>query len=211
MPVPCQSHINCKKLEGQLIAILIIAKYSVLLLALILLDLSDVNISSYHIFLFEMSLVSVILYSASSSISSCTWSYSFMGSFFLTTFLKLMFFRDQLASHFILQMHPILLHLLHWLQLTFIYTNNSHVWSSSTFSLQTSRYMHISATRHLHLHVPQALQLSTSKMKPNIFVFPSQDLVFLPVVSSPRRLLHLHHCPRQGVILNPISLIPKSN
>ena len=66
MPVPCQSHINCKKLEGQLIAILIIAKYSVLLLALILLDLSDVNISSYHIFLFEMSLVSVILYSASS-------------------------------------------------------------------------------------------------------------------------------------------------
>lgn len=142
MPVPCQSHVSCKKLEDQLIAILIIVKYSVLLWALILPDLSDVIISSYHIVLSEMSLVSVILYSASSPTSSCTCSYSFMGSFFLTTFLKLMFFRDQLASHFILQMHPILLHLLHWLQLTFIYTNNSHVQSSSTFSLQTSRYMH---------------------------------------------------------------------
>lgn len=169
------------------------------------------NISSYHIFLFEISLVSVILYSASSPISSCICSYSFMGSFFLTTFLKLMFFRDQLASHFILQMHPILLYLLHWLQLTFIYTNNSQVRSSSTFSLQTSRDMHLSATRHLHLHVPQALQLSISKMKPKIFVFLSQDLISLPVVSSPRRLLHLHHCPGQGVILNPISLVPKSN
>lgn len=69
MPVPCQSHVSCKKLEGQLIAILIIAKYSALLLALILPDLSDVIINSYRIFLSEMSLVSVILYSASSLIS----------------------------------------------------------------------------------------------------------------------------------------------
>ena len=124
MPVPCQSHVSCKKLEGQLIAILIIAKYSALLWALVLPDLSDVIISSHHNILSEMFSVSVALYSASSPTSSCTCSCSFTGSFFLT-FLKLMFFRDQLASHFILQMHPVLLHLLHWLQLTSIYTNNS--------------------------------------------------------------------------------------
>ena len=211
MPVPCQSRVSCKKLEGQLIAILIIAKYSALLWALILPDLSDVITSGHHIILSEMSSVSVALYSASSPTSSCTCLCSWItGSFFLT-FLKLMFFRDQLASHFILRMHPVLLHLLHWLQLTFVYTNSSHVRSSSIFSRQTSRYIHESAITHLHVHVPQALQPSISKMKLNIFVFPSQDWISLPVVSSLRRLLHLHHCPRQGVILNPISLAPKSN
>ena len=67
--------------------------------------------------------------------------------------------------------------------------------------------MHESAITHLHLHVPQALQPSISKMKPNIFVFPSQDLISLPVVSSPRRLLHLHHCQDRESSLT-LSLLP---
>lgn len=157
----------------------------------------------------NLSLVSVIIYSAGFFFFiflSCTFSNSFMGSFFWQPLRSWCSSGIYLFLSFHATESPCIISSVPWVPAN-IYRYWTSISGVPTHSLFRPPGTYFQVLEDISTHMSHRhFKLSISKTKQSIFAFSLPNLPSLPIFSYLCKSLHLHHCLRhQGVILKSVS------